>query len=969
MEELSRRLETMELELSELKWMRETPRPAEAAPAPKIQTIMRPVAPPEPRPSPPPPSAPAVTPPPIAKTAPMFIPPVPKDVVLKPAISTPPKPAVDWEKFMGVKGLAWVSGFTFFLGIIFAIQYAFGHHLVPPWMQAALGFLAGLGVLAGGMVMSRKNYPALSQTLCATGVLIFYSVTFACRAYYHFAFFGAVPAFLLMALVTAAAFSLAVRFNAMVVAILGMLGGFLTPVLLSTGQDSPLVLFGYIAILDTGLILVALRRRWLFLAALAAFGTAMMQIGWAARFFIVEKYFEGNKILIALGVLLLFNALYLAACLWAKARKAAGPREWLFGSALGLAAVALAFTAWFLDFKSLAERPGLIFSFVMLVDFGVLALTVAEETLAVAQPVAGLAVFALLGYWTERWLRQEFLFTALAFYFVFAVIHAALPFYFQKRRGQKSGSSIIHIFPLLPLLLVLMPILRLAQVSFIVWPFILLVDILAIALAVLTAALLPVLAALLLTLFAAGELVLKIPSNLSGLPESLFVIAAFAVFFVAASLWLARRFKPSPLKDAGMAAPEKVMAVLPGCAAVLPFLLLMMVVARLPLWNPAPVFAAALLLVVLLLGMARLLTLEWLPAIGVACVAGLECFWHVNYFGNLHVPNNLVLAWYLIFLAAFAAFPFLFMGRFPGKTVPWAAAAMAGPIQFFLIHHWMKVIHPNHFMGLLPAAFAVPELLSLAAVRKKIPAEQKSRMARLAWFGGVALFFITIIFPIQFDRQWITIGWALEGAALLWLFHRVPHPGLRLAGIGLLAAAFARLALDPAVLAYHPRSATPIFNWYLYAYGIVIAALFAGAKLLAPPRNLVYQSNVPPILAALGTALAFLLLNIEIADYFSAPGLTLTFEFSGNFARDMSYSIAWALFALGLLVAGIAKKARAARFTAIALLCVTLLKLFLHDLAQLDQLYRIGAFIGVAVIAMLASFAYQKLFSIASKET
>jgi uncharacterized membrane protein len=46
---------------------------------------------------------------------------------------------------------------------------------------------------------------------------------------------------------------------------------------------------------------------------------------------------------------------------------------------------------------------------------------------------------------------------------------------------------------------------------------------------------------------------------------------------------------------------------------------------------------------------------------------------------------------------------------------------------------------------------------------------------------------------------------------------------------------------------------------------------------------------------------------------------------------------------------------------------VTLVKLFFHDLAQLGQLYRIGAFIGVAVIAMLASFAYQKFYSANSK--
>jgi len=114
--------------------------------------------------------------------------------------------------------------------------------------------------------------------------------------------------------------------------------------------------------------------------------------------------------------------------------------------------------------------------------------------------------------------------------------------------------------------------------------------------------------------------------------------------------------------------------------------------------------------------------------------------------------------------------------------------------------------------------------------------------------------------------------------------------------------------------------------------------------------------------------LAFLLLNIEIADYFSPPGSTLAFQFSGNFARDMTYSIAWALFALVLLVIGILRKMPAARYGAIGLLSVTLLKLFFHDLTRLGQLYRIGAFFGVAVIAMLASFAYQRFYASTAKD-
>jgi uncharacterized membrane protein len=74
----------------------------------------------------------------------------------------------------------------------------------------------------------------------------------------------------------------------------------------------------------------------------------------------------------------------------------------------------------------------------------------------------------------------------------------------------------------------------------------------------------------------------------------------------------------------------------------------------------------------------------------------------------------------------------------------------------------------------------------------------------------------------------------------------------------------------------------------------------------------------------------------------------------------MTYSIGWAFFAFGLLVLGIARRIRATRYAAIALLSLTLLKLFLHDLASLDQLYRIGALITVAVVAILASFLYQR---------
>ncbi len=974
-EEISNRLDQLEQEVLRLK--QGTPAPArEPAPQPKIITPP-PVVLPPPTVAPQPAILPGL-PPAVATPTPVSAPPMPAAVPPRP---TPTKSAINWEQFMGVKGFAWVGGFALFLGVTFFIKYAFDNNLISPQVQVAIGFLAGIGLLVGGTLLhSRQQYVIGAQALCATGVVILYAVTFASRVHYHFlewpgARWDALPAFGLMALITATGFFLSVRLNALVVAILGMLGGFLTPILINTGQDNPLGLFGYIAILDAGLIFVALNKRWHFLTALAALGTAIMQIAWAGEFFVREKYFEGDKIFRALAVLLGFNALWLAANWLAKRRTQSN--WWLAGGNLGLAAVALAFTLFFFDFPPLAQRPILLFSFVFLIDLAVAALAWLDEKVSPAQPIAGIAVFGLLAIWTsQHLLTNELLYPALAFYLVFAVFHSALPAWLQRRRGVTSGvaAQLNHFFPPLALLLVLVPIFKLEELSFLVWPFVLLVDLLAIALAVMMATLLPVLAVLLLTLAATGMLIFKIPADLTGLPTSFFLLGAFAVFFVAVSVWLARKFKPdvfkSGLKIAGdLNANETLAALLPASSAVLPFLLLIMATLRLRLADPSPVFGLALLLVVLLLGLTKIFSFDWMPLVGLISTFALESAWHFRQFditnSNLISPPML-LGWYLVFFAAFAVFPFVFLKKFSDRTFPWAAAALAGPAQFLLIYRLVKIAWPNPTMGLLPAAFAVPALLSLVAILKTVPAENKSRLTQLAWFGGVALFFITLIFPIQFSHQWITIGWALEGAALLWLFHRVPHPGLRLTGIGLLVAAFVRLAFNPAVLEYHARSATPIFNWYLYTYGLVTVALFAGTRLLAPPRHLVLKSNAQAVLGSLGAVLAFLLLNIEIADYFSPPGSILTFQFSGNFARDMTYSIAWALFALVLLVAGILKKIPAARYAAMALLCVTLLKLFFHDLT-LDPLYRIGAFIGVAVIAMLASFAYQKFFSSTAK--
>lgn len=923
-----------------------TPRSAEVAPA--ITTTTAPIT-----PAATPPPLPAFTPPPLPPTS-IASPQTPLASPADPAEepTSLKLPAFNWEQFMGVKLAAWLGGFALFLGSVFFVKLSIENNWIPPELRVALGFLLGISLVISGVVISRKRYAVTAETLCASGVVTLYAITFACRSIYHFDFFGPLPTFALMVLITATAFLLAVRMEAKVVAILGLLGGFLTPLLLSTGQDNPLGLFAYIALLDLGLIAVALHRRWHFLVPLGVAGTIAMEIGWAG------KFLSDEKTLTAMIVCLVFDALFLAA--FAVARRLKQTSALLSLPVATLVLVSFFFAGYFIEETSAGQQPALLFTFVFLADACLLTLALLDLRTAKLHLAAGAAVFGLLALWTNECLSPDTLLWGLAFYFVFAVIHSAFPILLARRDPDAAPTWWSQLFPPLALLLVLGPVMNSAVVSNAIWPAILLIDFLAIVLAWFSVSLVALAAVLVLTLIAAGAWIFKIPAELTGLPSLLLVIGGFALLFFSAGLWFARKFGDR-LAESGRSLNlgGDFRAQLPAMSALLPFILLVMATSRLPLTNPTPIFGLALLLVVLTLGLTQMLVLEWLPACALAGMLALGYTWQANHFTP--ASAGLTLSWIIAFVAIFGTFPFLFRRTLAETRGPWITAAASSVLFFPLVFSLVKHTWPNNIMGLLPLAFALPAFGSLIAVLRLDPADHPRRLGRLALFGGVALFFITLVFPIQFNRQWITIGWALEGTALLWLYHRVPHRGLPIAGVILLLAVFTRLALNPAVLSYHASSGAPIFNWYLYTYGLAILCLLVGARLLAPPHERVLNFSIPPIFNTLGIALLFLLVNIEIADFFSpADRYNLTFDFSGNLARDMTYTIAWAFFALGLLVLGIWKKNPGARYTSLGLLGVTLLKLFFHDLANLSQLYRIGALFAVAIIAILASIVYQR---------
>src|SRR4030095_5968734 len=91
-------------------------------------------------------------------------------------------------------------------------------------------------------------------------------------------------AFGLLGLVTLIAVLLSIRRDSLFIAVLGLLGGFATPILLSTGETRPIPLFAYLLLLNVGLAWVAYRNGWILLSALTLVFTTLYQWGWVARY-------------------------------------------------------------------------------------------------------------------------------------------------------------------------------------------------------------------------------------------------------------------------------------------------------------------------------------------------------------------------------------------------------------------------------------------------------------------------------------------------------------------------------------------------------------------------------------------------------------------------------------------------------------------------------------------------------------
>ena len=257
--------------------------------------------------------APPVTaaPPPAAETAA-----TPQRAPSAPA----PQATESLEAVIGQKWVGWIAVLLIFCAAAFFLKYAFENRWIGELGRVAIGVAVGLAMAWGGLERHRKGWRYLAQILTGGGITILYLSVYGAFGYYHL--LGARAAFAALAILVVEAHLLALSYNARAVAVMALVGGFLVPVLLSTGRDQYAVLFTYMGILDLGVLAVVLVRRWPWIGSLAYLATQCLFWLWYGEHYHPEK--RAAVVVFQAAILLLFLLADLAPHL---RRQAAGLEE------------------------------------------------------------------------------------------------------------------------------------------------------------------------------------------------------------------------------------------------------------------------------------------------------------------------------------------------------------------------------------------------------------------------------------------------------------------------------------------------------------------------------------------------------------------------------------------------------------------------------------------------------------------
>jgi uncharacterized membrane protein len=342
--------------------------------------------------------------------------------------------------------------------------------------------------------------------------------------------------------------------------------------------------------------------------------------------------------------------------------------------------------------------------------------------------------------------------------------------------------------------------------------------------------------------------------------------------------------------------------------------------------------------------------------------------WYSEFYSRPQLA--LTVAFATLFFAIFAIAPLV--ARHPEDessvfTVVPLLLAFVNAGGYFLQVYGMFEEVDKHAMAWFALALAAAYIFLSRQTQQRYP--DPENVERLHFLHlALAIGFITVAIPIRLDGHWITIGWFVEAAVLLWLSDRIRSAFLSAFAVGALTLGVIRLlAID------NFDATTLIFNARMGTYAVAIAVL--GAMAWQGQRR---QDE----LGRQGAAIAVITLNVlalialghEVSDHYARemaavvpkykPGQFIPYDASATrtirLEEDFTYSALWMVYGAMLMIVGFWRRSALVRWQALVLIAATIVKVFVYDVSQLDRGYRIVSFIVLGVLLLAISFVYQR---------
>jgi len=231
---------------------------------------------------------------------------------------------------------------------------------------------------------------------------------------------------------------------------------------------------------------------------------------------------------------------------------------------------------------------------------------------------------------------------------------------------------------------------------------------------------------------------------------------------------------------------------------------------------------------------------------------------------------------------------------------------------------------------------------------------------------GLSLTFLTLAIPIQLKQNWISIGWAVEAVILCWIGFRLDSRNTRWAALLIVTMVTVRLLVyDSPLRTVLAKECTFIFNRRGLAFLIGVLAVLAMAYLYSCYRKCLSESEQWLIagLVVLANFMILFFMTTETTQYFERNYYQLEDWGMRRLIRSkmqLAVSALWGIHSIILVTIGILRRFRPIRLLAILLFAVTIFKVFLVDLQEMEKIYRIVASIGLGVILLAVSMMYQK---------